>query len=66
MTAKPQWRKSSYSNDQGNCVEVAMLTHGMIGVRDTKDNGTGAILTFTRPEWEAFLEGVRDGEFNPS
>jgi hypothetical protein len=32
--------------------------------RDTKDNGTGPVLTFTPQEWRAFIGGVRDGEFD--
>jgi hypothetical protein len=58
-TAK--WRKSTTS-DSGGCVEVAMVD-GWIGVRDTKDNGTGPVLTFNRREWTAFLEGVEHREF---
>jgi hypothetical protein len=59
------WRKSSYSNGQGgNCVEVADLTGGGRLVRDTKDQGRGPILRFTEAEWNAFVLGVRDGEFD--
>jgi Domain of unknown function (DUF397) len=56
------WRKSSFSNGQGNCVEVAMLPHA-IAVRDSK-NPTGPMLVFTLPEWDAFLHGVAEGEFS--
>lgn len=35
-------------------------------VRDTKDHGTGPVLSFTRGEWAAFLKGVRLDEFEPS
>jgi hypothetical protein len=55
------WRKSTHSGD-GGCVEVA-YAGGMIGVRDTKANGTGPALAFTEQEWVAFLAGARDGEF---
>lgn len=58
-TAK--WRKSSLS-DSGGCVEVAYVD-GMIGVRDTKQDGTGPILAFNEREWAAFLGGVAGGEF---
>jgi Domain of unknown function (DUF397) len=58
-----RWRKSSYSgNGGGNCVEVANLADGMTAVRDSK-NPDGAVLTFTAGEWQAFLAGVRAGEF---
>jgi hypothetical protein len=56
-----RWRKSSYSGTNG-CVEIAVVKDG-IAVRDSKDRG-GPILLFTPDEWEFFLAGVRDGEFN--
>ena len=55
------WRKSTFSNVDG-CVEVAFV-EGHVAVRDSKDR-QGAILTFTRQEWEAFLCGVRNEQFN--
>jgi hypothetical protein len=45
-----------------NCVEVATCTCG-IQVRDSKDQ-SGPVLNFTHAEWDAFLAGVRDGEFD--
>ena len=47
----------------GNCVEVAGLSSGGIGVRDSKDT-EGPVLRFTPDEWQAFLGGVRNGEFD--
>jgi hypothetical protein len=61
--AGAQWRKSSYSNDEGACVEVAFLEGGRVGVRDSKDRGAGPALVFTATEWAAFVRGVTDGEF---
>ncbi|MGV9412384.1 DUF397 domain-containing protein [Nocardia sp. NPDC003693] len=57
------WRKSKHSGPNGNCVEVAFLVNGTVGVRDTKDHGHGPILAFTPGEWDAFVAGVSDGEF---
>ena len=59
------WRTSSYSGTQGgNCVEVA-ARGGMIVVRDTKDQGHGAVPRFTAAGWRAFVAGVRSGTFDP-
>jgi Domain of unknown function (DUF397) len=57
------WFKSSLSFSNSNCVEVASLPGGNIGVRDSKDV-TGPFLRFTPGEWDAFLGGVRNGEFD--
>lgn len=57
------WTKSSFSFANGNCVEVAGLPDGGIGVRDSK-NTEGPVLRFTSDEWTAFLGGVRNGEFD--
>ncbi len=57
------WRKSSYSNGKGECVEVAFLGDGVVALRDSKDNGDGPALIFTHGEWSAFVRGVTDGEF---
>jgi Domain of unknown function (DUF397) len=57
------WVKSSFSFSNGNCVEVASLPGDEIGVRDSKDS-EGPVLRFTPAEWDAFLGGVRNGEFD--
>ncbi len=57
------WTKSSLSFSNGNCVEVASLPDGEIGVRDSKDS-EGPVLRFTPGEWHAFLGGARNGEFD--
>jgi Domain of unknown function (DUF397) len=58
------WRKSSYSGGNGgSCLEARRL-NGMIEVRDTKDQGTGPTLRYTKQEWSAFLAGAKDGEFD--
>lgn len=56
------WFKSSYSQGTSECVEVAWLAGGEVGVRDSK-NPTGLALVFSPGEWDAFAAGVADGEF---
>jgi hypothetical protein len=58
------WRKSSFSNLNGSCVEAGRLSPDRIGVRDTKDRGEGPVLVFTAMEWAAFVAGIRDSQFD--
>lgn len=58
-----EWFKSSYSGGGNDCVEIAYLDGGMVGVRDSK-NTDGPALIFTPSEWDAFLRGAKDGEFS--
>jgi hypothetical protein len=55
------WHKSTRSGNAG-CVEIATL-ECVVGVRDSKDR-QGPVLVFRFDEWNAFLAGVRDGEFD--
>jgi hypothetical protein len=56
-TVDPIWRKSSYSFSNGNCVEIALLPGGEVGLRDSKDVN-GPILRFTRYEFGVFVGEV--------
>jgi hypothetical protein len=51
------WRKSSYSGNGGQCIEVADDDSRVI-VRDTKDR-TGPILRFTPDAWVRFAKQVK-------
>ncbi|WP_406239471.1 DUF397 domain-containing protein [Nocardia sp. NBC_01009] len=44
---------------------MAHLDGGLVGVRDSK-NRTGPALVFTPGEWDAFIAGVQDREFDRS
>jgi hypothetical protein len=55
------WRKSTASGS-GNCVEVSFAA-GAVLMRHSL-NPEGPMLSFSLSEWEAFLTGVRDGEFD--
>jgi hypothetical protein len=59
------WRTSSYSQSGGECVQTAFLPDGSVAVRHSKDPD-GSLLLYTRGEWEAFLKGAKDGEFDLS
>jgi hypothetical protein len=52
------WKKSSYSAANGNCVEVARLGAGYVGVRDSK-NAARAALGFTPASWRTFVSAVK-------
>jgi hypothetical protein len=58
-----RWFKSSRSTANAECVEVAFLDDGRVGVRDSK-NPSGPALVFTPGEWSAFTGGVKDNEFD--
>jgi hypothetical protein len=62
MISTKTYIKSSYSGAAG-CVEVRLLHDGTIGLRDSKDVSKPPHI-FTSVEWEAFLAGVRNGEFD--
>ncbi|MEV6945910.1 DUF397 domain-containing protein [Streptomyces sp. NPDC051172] len=50
-----QWRKSSYSGDQGgNCLEVAESPHSTIAIRDSK-NPAGPVLTLRPDAFRRFV-----------
>lgn len=58
------WRKSTLSGpDGGDCVEVAKMSSGHRGIRDSK-NPSGLPLLLAPTEWNAFIKGIKNGEFD--
>ncbi|MFD9688203.1 DUF397 domain-containing protein [Kitasatospora sp. NPDC059146] len=57
-----RWRRSGFSNNGGNCVEVAPGFPGVMPVRDSKDP-SGPALVFPAEAWKSFVTAVRSGEF---
>jgi len=68
------WRKASFSGNGGGCVEVSATHDTSIAphksgeyvlymMRDSKDP-EGPKLAFTTSEWDAFIKGVKNGEFD--
>jgi hypothetical protein len=69
------WRKSPYSTNGGNCVEISVQDHDeavaahkpgsgrLFVMRDSKDPA-GPRLYFTASEWDAFTRGMKDGAFD--
>lgn len=54
-----RWRKSSYSSDNGACVEVAEEQH----VRDSKLGDGSPVLSVSRAQLTALVNGVKAGQF---
>jgi len=58
-----QWRISSFSGDQGSCVELASAPDGRVAVRNSNHRDAGTVL-FTRREMDAWVRGAKAGEFD--
>lgn len=58
--SRAMWRKSSYSSQNGACVEVAVNLPGVVAVRDSKNPG-GPKLVIRAAVWSAFVRDLRAG-----
>lgn len=60
-TLEIQWRKSSYSEQSGNCLELAVVD-GLVLVRESDD--PSVVVRTTRTKLAAFLAGAKAGDFD--
>ena len=56
------FRKSSFSQYNRHCVEASIAKNNIV-LRNSKD-ASGPRLKFTEQEWGAFINGVKNGEFD--
>ena len=56
--SRAEWRKSSHSSQDGNCVEVARNLPGLVAVHNSKQPD-GVNLVVSQQAWRVFLKGVR-------
>lgn len=59
--ARSRWFRSSYSDGNGDCVDVGFGA-GHVGARDSKNAG-GPELAFAGPAWSSFVTELRAGRF---
>lgn len=57
-----EWRKSSFSGKETNCVQFRRVDDG-VEVRNSKRPDAGTIH-YTTSEWTAFIAGAKNGEFD--
>ncbi|MFF2848760.1 DUF397 domain-containing protein [Streptomyces sp. NPDC058001] len=65
-TESPRWFKSSYSENGGQCIEVAAnlaASHGVVPLRDSK-NPTGPVVNVPADAFTCFVSGIKAGEFD--
>ncbi|WP_432157826.1 DUF397 domain-containing protein [Streptomyces sp. bgisy153] len=56
------WTKSSYSGNQGDCVEVALgAVPAALPVRDSK-RPTGPAVVFADATWGVFVDALKRGD----
>jgi hypothetical protein len=61
--SRATWRRSTYSNGGGECVEVADLGDGSRALRDSKNPDNGVII-FGSDAWASFVAGIQSGQFS--
>jgi hypothetical protein len=62
-TATARWERTTHEDGTPAALEIGYADNGLVALRMAEDPD-GDILIYTPSEWEAFVEGVRDGEFD--
>lgn len=62
LAAKTIWQKSSYSQEEGECVELAAAGPAAVALRESEAPGT--VLTVSPTALGSLLSGVKNGEFD--
>lgn len=59
------WQRPKWDSGHGGAVEVAFVGD-LVAVREEPEPGkeAGPVLIFTAGEWDAFVGGAKDGEFD--
>ena len=60
LPVQPVWQKSSFSNSQGNCVEIGEINSNVVAMRDSK-NPLGPVLLFERDDLRSFVTNIKNG-----
>ncbi|MEU0404616.1 DUF397 domain-containing protein [Streptomyces sp. NPDC006197] len=57
-----EWQGAPGTSPDEERVEIARLPEGAVAMRSSLDRDT--VLRYTKAEWDAFVLGARDGEFD--
>ncbi|WP_306325842.1 DUF397 domain-containing protein [Streptomyces venezuelae] len=57
-----EWEGAPGTSPDEERVEIARLPEGAVAMRSSLDRET--VLRYTKAEWDAFVLGARDGEFD--
>lgn len=58
-----EWRRTTREDGTPAMLEIGFAANGLVALRKA-DEPDGTILIYTPQEWEAFVAGVKDGEFD--